>query len=146
MAKKRVKKDSKAFKDTKRVREDEYQRFITWTATPREYREDDEKDQKDFAVKYDLDVSTLSLWKRDPAFWAEVNKRYSEITDRIATDIRHILQRTAKEGNVSAIKLYLQYEKQWSEKIVTEHRGKVEIAPEDAIDLAEQILDAKKTD
>lgn len=144
MAKAGKKKGSKHSNSVK-LKADEYNRFITWTATPKEYRDEDEKEQKDFALKYHLDVSTLSLWKRDPAFWSAVNSRYSEIVDRCVSDVRHTLQQIAKTGeNVQAIKLFLQYEKQWSEKIVTEHQGKVELSPEDTLTMAEQIMDAKE--
>ena len=92
----------------------EYLIFIDWTATPRIDR--NPETQKEFADKYGINKDTIIAWKKRSEFWSEVRRsRDMDLLDRTG-DVLRVLEREALKGDVPAIKLFLQYTGELTER------------------------------
>jgi len=71
----------------------------------------------DFAKKYGVDRSTLSLWQRDEKFQKEVDKyRKVWFKERTPNVIQALYKRIISEGKAPEAKLWLQYIEDWKER------------------------------
>ena len=81
--------------------------FVIFCATPRKLRT--LKTQRDFAKMFRVDEDSLTAWKRLPGFWDEVRKEIQgRERDEIA-EVIHGLREKALEGDVGAVRLWMQY-------------------------------------
>lgn len=85
----------------------EFIKFCEWSAQPREVRTP--VDQKQLAKELGVDVSSLSLWKRNPEF--EYNRRMlirEWLGDEIP-DVMHIVKVNALKGDTRHIDILLRW-------------------------------------
>lgn len=114
----------------------EYLIFIVWIATPRIEREPER--QGEFAKKYGLNTDTIAEWKKKVEFWDEVRAvRNRDLLERTG-DVLRKLEVVALEGEVPAMKLFLQYTSQLIEK----SENKLGASPEliEALDRMRKVL------
>ena len=88
--------------------------FIDWLALPAAERVP--RTQRELAQKLGVEPATLSDWKRSPELWQEVRHRVDERVKEHHADVLSALVKEAKQGDVQAMKLYLQYVQGWTEK------------------------------
>jgi len=101
--------------------------FIEWLAIPSNEREP--KTQAELAQQLGVEPATLSDWKRSPELWEEVRRLVDERVKEHHPEVLAALVRKAKQGDVQAQKLYLQYVYGWAERQrhETEHRESVTV-------------------
>ena len=88
--------------------------FIEWLSLPSDLRTP--KTQSELALLLGVDAGTLSDWKQLPGFREEVRKRVNDLVKDDHADVVHAMITSAKGGDVTAQKLYLEYIQEWSEK------------------------------
>jgi Helix-turn-helix of insertion element transposase len=96
-------------------------RFIEWLSLPSSAR--NPKTQRELAKQLGVDAATLSDWKRSPDLWEKVRRWVDERVKEDHADVMSALVDTAKQGNVQAQKLYLEYIQNWSEGMRHEIRN-----------------------
>lgn len=112
--------------------------FIEWLSLPSSERRP--RTQADLARQLSVEPATLSDWKRDPDLWVDVRERVDERVKEHHPDVLKALVKRAKQGEVQAQKLYLQYVHGWAERQrqETEHRERVTVnfrdIPEEELD------------
>jgi len=101
--------------------------FIEWLATPSTERKP--RTQAELAQHLGVEPATLSDWKRSLGLCEEVRRRVDERVREHHPDVLAALVRKAKQGDVQAQKLYLQYVYGWTERQrrETEHRESVTV-------------------
>lgn len=81
--------------------------LVEWMALPSQFRKP--KTLKDFCKKYDLDMQSVNIWKKDDDFIKEVqNLRKKNLIEQ-SGDVLDALTERAKKGDPAAVKLYFQY-------------------------------------
>lgn len=109
----------------------EREQFKSWLASPKKYRTP--KSQAALAKQFGVAQITLSKWKDEAGFMDDVvilaRKRARKHTPFVIEALREGVAR----GNVRAMKLWLQYVEEWSEKNITDLGGEtlIKIAWED---------------
>ena len=104
-----------------------YWQYIEYCAFPRELRDDELKTNQDFADKFNISLRTLMEWRKLTPFWDNVKECYEKGKQFRLNAVRGSLLKTAIKGDTAAIKLYLQYEEAWNEKIEYKLSGGVNI-------------------
>jgi hypothetical protein len=94
----------------------QYEDFKQWYILPVAEREDNEKDQQAYAISRGIGRKTLSLWVTIPDFITFLNNHLAKIEER-ADKVRLVLYNQALAGDVKAIRLFLEYEKSFAQKI-----------------------------
>ncbi len=85
----------------------EYQTFVEWIATPGMFRRPNT--QKALAKKLGVDAATLSDWKKEDDFWAQVSQQLRLWSRGRTPDVIEALYQHAKAtGSPSAVKLWLE--------------------------------------
>lgn len=94
----------------------QYEDFKQWYITPIETREDNEKDMQAYALSKGIGRRTVLLWTTTPDFKQFLSTWLRDIEDR-ADKVRLVLYNQAMKGDVKAIRLFLEYEKSFAQKI-----------------------------
>lgn len=92
-------------------RKADYLEFIRFMALPSFYRDDEYSFHKegDFAKKYNLDPSTLTIWKKSSEFWDGVKVQLKEWGKGKTPDVILGLYRTAiRDGKAAEVRLWLE--------------------------------------
>ncbi len=101
--------------------------FLAWFLTPREYRDPNERNAADYSRNHNIATRTLWGWTNTP-LWESECRRYFRRYLKSRTDmVRNALFEKAAEGDVQAIKLFLQYEHDWAPKEQVEVQGKISL-------------------
>lgn len=96
-----------------------FEDFKIWYFTPQSEREPDETYILGFSQKHDITRKTLYDWMERKEFKDALDEHLKEIELR-ANRIRVVLYHKALEGNINAIRLFLEYEKQFGTKLKLE--------------------------
>lgn len=104
-----------------------YWQYVEYCAFPREMRDDDLKTNAEFAEKYNISSRILYDWRKLEPFWMHVKECYEKGKQFRLNAVRGSLLKEAIKGDTAAIKLYLQYEEAWNEKIENKLSGGVNI-------------------
>ncbi len=84
----------------------EFIRFVTWYATPRQFRKP--KTQKEFADLIGVCVDILTDWKRHPEFQKLVYQTMSEwIKDRVPDAIGALYKKVIQKGHSKDVETFL---------------------------------------
>lgn len=127
-------------KGVKKVNDAKYEEFKIWYFTPQSEREPDETYLLGFATKNKISRKTLYNWMETQDFKDSIDKHLNEL-DLRANKIRVVLYHKALEGNINAIRLFLEYEKQFGTKLKVE--GNVSFTGDD---IAKAYLENKKNE
>jgi uncharacterized protein YjcR len=95
-------------KDSERLK------FIDWLSLPSWSR--DPQTQEELAQGLGVAPATLSDWKRQTGFWDEVREKVDECVKEHHADVLGSVLRSARDGEVAAQKLYLEYVQGWAPK------------------------------
>jgi len=106
-------------KGVRKVNETKFEDFKVWYFTPQSEREPDEMYLLGFSQKNNISRRTLYDWMEQKEFKDAVDNHLKEIEAR-ANRIRVVLYHKALEGNINAIRLFLEYEKQFGTKLKLE--------------------------
>ncbi len=94
----------------------DYEDFKQWYITPVDQREDTETTVRDYAKSKNIGRRTLNLWTTTPDF-KEFLANYLSAVETRADKVRLVLYNQALAGDVRAIRLFLEYEKSFAQKI-----------------------------
>ncbi len=83
--------------------------FLIWLGIPAFARAEDEKDQKSWGVKYGVSKMCMLRWKQDPEGKVITDDAYRALAGNEVLPILQEMIRKAKDGNVQAARLVLDY-------------------------------------
>lgn len=128
-------------KNLRLYRNNVYTEFVRWTALPEHERVNTGiKTQGDFAAKYQVSESTLSLWKRRSDFEPRVDELLHHWAIGKTPSVINGMYRSAVKGNPMSQALWLQYFKKFNPKASGEEEGaKVVLGVGDIRHLIEQL-------
>ena len=95
--------------------------FAGWLAVPREMREP--KTQKALAAHLDVCPDTLSRWKKDSEFQAQVYKLELARLDAALPDVLQVIIDNARAGKFQFVKLVLELTEKYTSRITVESQG-----------------------
>jgi putative insertion element HTH domain-containing protein len=124
---KEVKKSGSKFKITKLE-------FTRWLAVPEFLRFP--ATAREFAAQHGVAESTLSVWKGKSELVNEVKRLVIRDASLELADMCHALKRAARDGNVAAIRLYLEFVLGWVDgptSAIVENNIEVRFGDEGAI-------------
>jgi hypothetical protein len=110
--------------------------FAGWLAVPKEMREP--KTHKELAAHLDVCPDTLSRWKKDTEFQAQVYKLALARLEAALPDILQVIIENARAGKFQFVKLVLELTEKYSSKITVE-RKQPEVGIEQYSDLIKHI-------
>ena len=116
----------------------EYLAFIEFTATPKEYRE--EQTAKEFASKIGVSVDSLTDWKKKSGFWQavrEARQNYIKEND-LGTALVSLKRSIIKYGKAPEVKLLFQLADEYEEKSIVENRP-TRLTPEQEAGFADRL-------
>jgi hypothetical protein len=97
--------------------------FAEWLAVPREMREP--KTQKELAVHLNVCPDTLSRWKVDSEFQAQVYKLALTRFEAVLPDVLQVIIDNARAGKFQFVKLVLELTDKYSSRITVESKEPV---------------------
>lgn len=103
----------------------EREQFKSWLASPKKFRKP--ATQSEVAKQLDVAQMTLSKWKDDPDFMDGVVKLARKRARKHTPFVIEALREGVARGNVRAMKLWLQYVEEWSEKNIADLGGETMI-------------------
>jgi hypothetical protein len=81
----------------------------------------------EFAHHYGMNENTLTLWRKEPAFWEAVDSnRKSWFKERTPEVLLALYRTILKKGQANEVGLWLKYIEEWAEKSKTEVEGRFE--------------------